>query len=116
MEWFNPVFLPAPSEVAHDGWLLGKEGIILDSLLSSTQRIVAGFLIGTAAAIVVAVWISRFAVVEYWLGPILNLLGPIPALALLPDLHYLAGHRRISEDHLIALPYSNLCWPTHWTV
>ena len=27
---------------------------------------------------------SRFAVVEYWLGPILNLLGPIPALALLP--------------------------------
>jgi ABC-type nitrate/sulfonate/bicarbonate transport system permease component len=84
MEWFNPVFLPAPSVVAHDGWLLGKEGIILDSLLSSTQRIVAGFLIGTAAAIVVAVWMSRFAVVEYWLGPILNLLGPIPALALLP--------------------------------
>ena len=84
MEWFNPVFLPAPSVVAHDGWLLGKEGIILDSLLSSTQRIVVGFLIGTAAAIVVAVWMSRFAVVEYWLGPILNLLGPIPALALLP--------------------------------
>lgn len=84
MEWFNPVFLPAPSVVAHDGWLLGKEGIILDSLLSSTQRIVAGFLIGTAAAIVVAVWMSRFAVVEQWLGPILNLLGPIPALALLP--------------------------------
>jgi ABC-type nitrate/sulfonate/bicarbonate transport system permease component len=84
MEWFNPVFLPAPSVVAHDGWLLGKEGIILDSLLSSTQRIVAGFLIGTASAIVVAVWMSRFAVVEQWLGPILNLLGPIPALALLP--------------------------------
>ena len=100
MEWFNPVFLPAPSVVAHDGWLLGKEGIILDSLLSSTQRIVAGFLIGTAAAIVVAVWMSRFAVVEYWLGPILNLLGPIPRLALvLCYIHYLARHRRVSEDH-----------------
>jgi sulfonate transport system permease protein len=27
---------------------------------------------------------SRFAIVEQWLGPVLNLIGPIPALALLP--------------------------------
>jgi len=84
LELFNPLFLPAPSEIAENGWELAKTGIIVDSIVSSTTRIVEGFVLGTAAAIALGMLMSRFKHVETWISPVLNLTGPIPALALLP--------------------------------
>ncbi len=84
MELFNPLFLPAPSTLVIDGWALAKTGIILDSLLASSGRILAGFVIGALAAVILAVLISKFATLERWISPILTLVSPIPSLALLP--------------------------------
>lgn len=84
LSFFNPIFLPAPSEIVRVGWELAKTGLITDSIVSSTRRIVAGFIVGTAAAIALGVLMSRFKVLELCVSPILNLTGPIPALALLP--------------------------------
>lgn len=81
---FNPLFLPAPSLVLSDAWLLTKTGIVTDSLISSTLRIIAGFVLGSILAVLLAVLMSKFRSVERWIGPILNLVSPIPALALLP--------------------------------
>lgn len=81
---FNPKFLPAPTELIMEGIELAKTGIILDSLVASTLRIIVGFTIGSIIALLVGVLMSKFKAVEYWLSPILNLVGPIPALALLP--------------------------------
>ncbi|MGO4548366.1 ABC transporter permease [Paenibacillus sp. 2TAB23] len=83
-KFFNPNFLPAPSLLVSEGWELAKTGIITDSLISSTIRIALGFVIGSAAAVLLGVIMSKFKTVERWFSPILNLVGPIPTLALLP--------------------------------
>lgn len=84
LKLFNPIFLPAPSEIVAEAWALAQSGLIVESVVSSTMRIAAGFSIGVAAAVLVGIWMSRFKWVDRWVGPILNLTGPIPALALLP--------------------------------
>jgi sulfonate transport system permease protein len=83
-KFFNPNFLPAPTVVLSEGWELAKTGIIADSLISSTIRIALGFVIGSVAAVGLGVIMSKFKTVERWFSPILNLVGPIPTLALLP--------------------------------
>ncbi|MBB3111825.1 sulfonate transport system permease protein [Paenibacillus phyllosphaerae] len=84
LKLFNPLFLPAPSLLLSDGWALAKTGIIVDSLVASSIRIAFGFAIGTFAAILLAVLMSKFQQLERWVSPILSLVSPIPALALLP--------------------------------
>lgn len=84
VELFNPLFLPAPSEIMQNAWELAQTGIITDSIFYSTIRILQGFVLGTLAAISLGVFMSRFKLAETWISPILNLTGPIPALALLP--------------------------------
>lgn len=83
-KFFNPNFLPAPTVLLSEGWELAKTGMITDSLLSSTIRIALGFVIGSAVAVGLGVIMSKFKTVERWFSPILNLVGPIPTLALLP--------------------------------
>ncbi|CCQ97044.1 Nitrate/sulfonate/bicarbonate ABC transporter permease [[Clostridium] ultunense Esp] len=83
-EYFNPIFLPAPSDIVKEMWYLGQTGIITESIVASTIRILLGFFIGLVLAVIVGVLMSKYRQVEYWLSPVLNLLGPIPALALLP--------------------------------
>ncbi|MBD0381377.1 ABC transporter permease [Paenibacillus sedimenti] len=82
--WFNPLFLPPPSLILSDAWALAKTGLVVESLVSSSLRIAAGFVTGCLFAIVIGVLMSKFRSVERWMSPILNLVSPIPALALLP--------------------------------
>jgi ABC-type nitrate/sulfonate/bicarbonate transport system permease component len=81
---FNPLFLPPLTMILSDGWELAKTGIIADSVLHSTIRILVGFSLGSVAAVLLGVLISRSQLAENWISPILNLIGPVPALALLP--------------------------------
>ncbi|MDP4099256.1 ABC transporter permease [Paenibacillus sp. P96] len=84
VQWFNPLFFPPPTEIVRNAWVLAETGIIGASLWSSTIRILQGFTLGTVSAIGIAMMMSRFRHVEFWVAPLLNLTGPIPALALLP--------------------------------
>jgi len=84
LELFNPIFLPAPTAIMEEGWALAQTGLIADSLISSTIRILAGFLIGLLCAVAVGLVMNKYSRVEFWLSPVFNLLGPIPSLALLP--------------------------------
>ncbi|UUZ81851.1 ABC transporter permease [Paenibacillus sp. P26] len=81
---FNPLFLPPPSLVLSDAWDLAKTGLVTESLVSSSIRIAAGFVLGCVLAIVLGLLMSKFRTVERWIAPVLQLLSPIPALALLP--------------------------------
>lgn len=85
-ELFNPNFLPAPTTIVQELWRLMEAGVIQESVLASTLRILSGFVIGLVLAVAVGVAMNKFPKVEYWLSPVLNLLGPIPSLALLPIL------------------------------
>jgi len=82
--WINPLFLPPPTLIISDGLVLAETGIITSSIISSTFRILAGFSLGCIVAVLTGVIMSRSRFVETWISPIINLVGPIPALALLP--------------------------------
>lgn len=82
--FFNPIYLPAPSAIIREGWYLAQTGLITESILASTIRIVVGFLIGLVMAVFLGVMMNKYSRIDYWVSPIVNLLGPIPALALLP--------------------------------
>ena len=84
INFINPIFLPAPSMVLLRGFQMTQEGLIIESILSSTYRILAGYILGSLFAILLAILMTRFIKVDKWFGPILNMIGPIPALALLP--------------------------------
>lgn len=84
MSWINPLFLPPPTLIVMDGWALAQTGMVTSSIISSTLRILAGFSLGCIIAVAMGVVMSRYKFVETWIAPIINLIGPIPALALLP--------------------------------
>lgn len=84
MSWINPLFLPPPTLIVMDGWALAQTGMVTSSIISSTLRILAGFSLGCIIAVAMGVVMSRYKFVENWIAPIINLIGPIPALALLP--------------------------------
>ena len=100
--WFNPIFLPAPTEILQTAWDLAKSGVLLSSILSSTIRLLAGFVIGTAAAVLLGMIMVLYSKVEDGIAPILNLVGPIPALALLPIFIIWFGIGEVPKILLIA--------------
>jgi ABC-type nitrate/sulfonate/bicarbonate transport system permease component len=83
-KFFNPHFFPSLTMLIANGWDMAKTGIITESIYSSTRRVILGFILGSAFAVVIGVFMSKFREVERWLSPMLNLVGPIPSLALLP--------------------------------
>lgn len=84
VEVMNPNFLPGPVTIMMRMIEMAKTGIILESLLSSTLRISIGFVIGCVLAVAVSIIMSRYIQIEHWISPVLSMVGPIPALALLP--------------------------------
>lgn len=82
--WFNTMFLPAPTVILQDAWDMAKSGLLIDSIVSSTVRMIVGFMIGCLVAVVLAVLMSRIEALELWIGQIINLTTPVPAIALLP--------------------------------
>lgn len=80
----NPAYLPGPWSILNSAWELAKTGLIWESVFASTVRIVAGFVIGCTAAILLGILINRYVLVETWVSPIITLTGAIPCLALLP--------------------------------
>ncbi|WP_424768207.1 ABC transporter permease [Paenibacillus sp. sgz302251] len=84
IEMFNPIFLPAPTVILQEALALAQSGILIESIISSTTRMVIGFVIGCLIAVTLAVFMSRIAVLELWIGQVINLTTPVPAIAILP--------------------------------
>ncbi|MBB5325386.1 sulfonate transport system permease protein [Anoxybacillus tepidamans] len=98
----NPVFFPPPSLILINGWELYKSGILFQSVLSSTIRIFIGFVLGASFAVIIALLMGRMKKIEFWFTPIFNMIGPIPALALLPLFIIWFGIGEIPKIVLIA--------------
>lgn len=83
-DWANPKFFPPPSVILLEMLSMIQNGILLESIMSSTMRVLVGAIIGIALGIIFALIIGKSRLLDYWVSPILNMLGPIPALAILP--------------------------------
>ncbi len=96
----NPTFTPTPGEVMQAFWREATSGRLLVNLWASLKRVVIGYSIGMAGAIVLGTLAGWFRPVGYVLNPLIDAIRPIPALAYLPLIILWVG---IDEDAKILI-------------
>ncbi|MGY4228681.1 NitT/TauT family transport system permease protein [Bradyrhizobium sp. USDA 4503] len=97
--WVNPLFLPAPSAIAFAIYKLAMSGALWQHLSWSIMRIGTGWIIGTAAGVVVGFAIGLSTMARGVGITFISALFPIPKIALLPLLILWLG---IGEEPKIA--------------
>lgn len=95
----NPVFLPSPLSILRAMVRLASSGVLWQHLAYSLSRIAAGWLLGTAAGIVVGFSIGLSTLARSVGITFISALFPIPKIALLPLLILWLG---IGEEPKIA--------------
>jgi len=98
----NVELLPTYRSLAEEMAFLLQSWILPDSILVSTGRILAGFVLGAATGIAVGLATGRAARLEYLADPWMMLLRFTPALALLPLYVIWFGYGEASKILLIA--------------
>jgi ABC-type nitrate/sulfonate/bicarbonate transport system permease component len=93
---------PPPTQVtlAFFDWLLSGE--LLDDSRTSLWRAIAGFAIGSSVAIIIGVLTGRLAIVNAYLSPIIQLLRPLPPVAIIPLVIVWFGIGELSKVFSIA--------------
>ncbi|WP_375777494.1 ABC transporter permease [Bradyrhizobium sp. ma5] len=97
--WVNPLFLPAPSAIAIAIYKLAMSGALWLHLSWSIMRIGTGWIIGTAAGVIVGFAIGLSTMARGVGITFISALFPIPKIALLPLLILWLG---IGEEPKIA--------------
>ena len=82
MNWMVLPYFPGPNRVLAS--LIRDRGVLLQSAGHSLVLLLSGYVFGVAAGLVAGVSIGWFPRVRYWGMPILKVVGPIPATALIP--------------------------------
>jgi len=100
--WFNPVFLPSPVTVIETGYAYLMSGALAMHIGMSFYRMLAGFVLGVAASLVVGILIAMSRSWDNILSPIINMVGPIPVFAFLPMFLIWFGIGEASKIALIA--------------
>lgn len=106
-----PFFAPPQAllQVFHDDWPR-----LLDSLLHSLSLLMSGVVIGAVSGFIAGLAIGWSPRVGYWMHPLLRILGPLPATALLPLCFFLFPTSHEASVFLIALatwfPVTVLTW------
>src|SRR3981189_3003144 len=97
--WVNPLFLPAPSAIVLAIYKLAMSGALWQHLSWSILRIGSGWVLGTAAGIIVGFAIGLSTLARGVGITFISALFPIPKIALLPLLILWLG---IGEEPKIA--------------
>ena len=87
VEWarpFNPLFLPSPWVVIGALVDLARKGQLWIHVGATLERVAVGFGTGAVAAVVLGLLAGQVRVVRNVLEPVVELLRPIPPLAMLP--------------------------------
>ena len=80
----SPVLLPGPAQVWDAFLELWADGTLLSDMRISLGRAAIGFSIGATLGVLVGLLTARTRVIGYAVTPLLTLLRPIPAIALVP--------------------------------
>ena len=81
---FNPIFLPGPWVVIGDLLDLALKGTLWTHVAATLERVAIGFGVGAALALALGLPAGYFRAVRSLLEPVVELLRPIPPLAMLP--------------------------------
>lgn len=96
----DPIFFPAPSQIAGALIDLMQRGVITENLGITLNRVALGFVIGTIPAVILGIAIARVRWVYLILDPLISLTYPIPHIATLPLLLVIFG---LGSPPIIAL-------------
>lgn len=80
----NPEFVPAPPTILKAAAEQYQEGVLLADLSISLKRAAIGFVLGAVLGVLLGLLTARLRPVGYTLHPLLNVLRPIPAIAIAP--------------------------------
>ena len=100
--WFNPVFLPSPVTVLETAYDYLLDGTLFMHIGVSFYRMITGFVLGVAAALIIGIWVAMSRDADNILSPVLNMIGPIPVFAFLPMFLIWFGIGEASKIALIA--------------
>lgn len=82
--YINPVTLTSPVKMAERTLKLIENGALLKHVLASLQRVISGFLIAAALAIVLGIAVGWSKTMERLTDVIIQVLKPIPPIAWIP--------------------------------
>lgn len=102
-EFFNPVFLPAPTDVLKTVNVYIKNGQLYLHITVSLYRLLKGYIIGVSLGIVIGFFVGKYNPLFCALDPILSILGSIPTYALCPLMIIWFGIGEKSKIILIAV-------------
>ena len=104
----NGNVIPAPSELLDTFIKLLKNGKLAEGLSVSFQRVIEGFLIAAAIGIVLGFLMGLFAGFNRLLSSVVNILRPIPVVALIPILIIILG---VGEPANVSIIVIGALWP-----
>jgi ABC-type nitrate/sulfonate/bicarbonate transport system permease component len=84
LQLFNPIFLPGPWTVAGALVTLAAKGQLWGHVAATLERVAVGFSTGAVLAIALGLPCGYFRAVRNVVEPVVELLRPIPPLAMLP--------------------------------
>lgn len=99
----NGFQFPTPPEVVAKAVQLTQQGILQQDILASLGRVLAGFLIGSAAAVPVGFLMGWYSVARGLFEPWIQFFRTIPPLALLPLVLVLMGIGELPKVFVIFL-------------
>ncbi len=99
LDWMALPFFPGPGAVL--AALVEDRALLFESTWHSLLLLLTGYAIGVTAGLVCGVLIGWFTRVRYWGMPILRVVGPVPATALIPLVMTLSSQAFVSAAALI---------------
>jgi ABC-type nitrate/sulfonate/bicarbonate transport system permease component len=99
----SELYLPAPSSIISSGWGMILNGELVRNLNASLYRIALGFLIGSAAGVVIGLILGYSKLADAVGNPLIYSIYPIPKIALLPLIILWLGIGEVSKVTIISL-------------
>ena len=75
-------FIPSPDKIVHE--LVANREIIASDAVSSMTTLFSGLVIGISMGIISGIACGCVRLVDYWVNPLLKIIGPVPALIWMP--------------------------------
>lgn len=101
--YINPVTLTSPVKTAERALKLIENGVLLKNVLASLQRVMIGFLIAAALAIVLGIAVGWSKAMERLTDVIIQVLKPIPPIAWIPLAILWFGIGEASKLYIISI-------------
>ncbi len=80
----NPLFLPPPREVWEGAVDLLQAGELQEHIAVSLWRMFKGFVVGSFAGVVIGILMGQFRFFHAAVGPLVEIIRPVPGLAWIP--------------------------------